>query len=104
MTVPFDEVEKVFTQSDMMSGDVSPHIAPRSLVRVLRGIYQHRQGVVSQKHNQGRELIVMDPDNNEKVSSPHPSQSDKIFKSHSLWSQKIKSRLSGFSRILQGRR
>ena len=73
MTVPLDEVEKVLTQSDLVSGDVSPHIALRSLVRVLRGPYQHCQGVVTEKSNQGRELIIMDPDNNENVSLPRRS-------------------------------
>ena len=68
IVVSFDEVLKVSTESDMVSRDVSPHIMLRSLVRVLRGPYMDRQGVVSEKRNLGRELIVVDPDNNENVS------------------------------------
>ena len=68
IVVSFDEVLKVSTESDVVSGDVSPHIMLRSLVRVLRGPYMDRQGVVSEKCNLGRELIVVDPDNNENVS------------------------------------
>lgn len=66
--VLFDEVQKVSTESGMVSGDVSPHITLRSLVRVLRGPYTHCQGVVSEKLNLGRELVIMDPDNNKNVS------------------------------------
>ena len=68
IVVSFDEVLKVSTESDVVSRDVSPHIMLRSLVRVLRGLYMDRQGVVSEKRNLGRELIVVDPDNNENVS------------------------------------
>ena len=53
MMVPLDEVEKVLTQLDLVSRDVSPHITLRSLVRVLQGPYQHCQGVVAGKSNRG---------------------------------------------------
>ena len=71
--VPFDEVQKVSTESDMVSRDVSLHILLKSTVRVLRGPYQHRQGVVSEKFNQGRELHIVDLDNNENVNVFHSS-------------------------------
>ena len=73
MIIPFHEVQKVLTHSDPTCVDVSPHIVLRSLVRVLRGTYQHRQGVVSEKFNRGQELVIMDPDNNENVSFPQGS-------------------------------
>ena len=68
IVVSFDEVLKVSTESDVVSGDVSLHIMLRSLVRVLHGLYMDCQGVVSEKRNLGRELIVVDPDNNKNVS------------------------------------
>ena len=49
--VPFDEVQKVPIESDMVSGDVSLHMLLKSTVRVLHGPYQHHQGVVSEKFN-----------------------------------------------------
>ena len=68
--VPLDEVEKVLTQSDLVNRDVSPHIMLKSLVRVLWGPYQHFWSVVAEKSNHGRELIIMDLDNNKNVSLP----------------------------------
>ena len=68
IVVSFDEVLKVSTESDVVSGDVSLHIMLRSLVRVLHGLYMDHQGVVSEKRNLGRELIVVDPDNSKNVS------------------------------------
>ena len=70
IVVSFDVVLKVSTESDVVSEDVSPHIILRSLVRVLHGPYMDRQGVVSEKCNLGRELIVIDPDNNKNGSFP----------------------------------
>ena len=68
ITVPCDEVQKVSGGSDVANRDVSPHIPLRSIVRVVCGPYVHRQGVVTEKRNRGRELIIMDPDNDENVS------------------------------------
>ena len=68
MVVPIDAVEKLLAHSHSGSGDLSPHITQRSLVRVLRGPYQRRQGVVIQKLNRGRQLTIMDSDNEETVS------------------------------------
>ena len=70
IVVSFDVVLKVSTESDVVSEDVSPHIMLRSLARVLHGPYMDCQGVVSEKRNLGRELIVIDPDNNENGSFP----------------------------------
>ena len=71
MTVAFDEVQKVPTELDLVSGDVSPHIPLKGIVRVLHGPYEHRQGVVSEKFNRGQELHIVDLNNNENVSSFH---------------------------------
>ena len=71
MTVPFDEVQKVPTELDLVSGDVSPHIPLKGIVQVLCGPYEYRQGIVSEKFNQGREFHIVDLDNNENVSSFH---------------------------------
>lgn len=68
MTVPINAVEKILVHSDSVTRDLSLHIALRSLVRVLRGPYQRRQGVVVSKSNRGRELTLFDPDNGESVS------------------------------------
>ena len=51
MMVTFDKVQKVLTELDLVSGDVSPHIPLKGIVRVLRGPYEHCQGVVSEKFN-----------------------------------------------------
>ena len=71
MMVAFDEVQKVLTELDLVSRDVSPHIPLKGIVRVLHGPYEHCQGVVSEKFNQGQELHIVDLDNNENVSSFH---------------------------------
>lgn len=75
----------------MFGTDFSPHITLSSMVRVLRGPYKSRQGVVSEKLNQGRELKIIDPDNNENVSSTYCSRLYWLLKSHSLLSALKKS-------------
>lgn len=102
MTVPCDEVQKVFSRSDVASGDVSPHIALRSIVRVVHSPYVHCQGVVTEKCNQGQELIIMDPDNNKNVSLPHRSGLSLLLKSYSSRSPKTKSNRSEIFKTLQG--
>ena len=71
MTVPFDEVQKVLMELDLVSRDVSPHIPLKGMVQVLNGPYEYCQGIVSEKFNRGRELHIVDLDNNENVSSFH---------------------------------
>ena len=99
MVVPINAVEKLLVHSDSGSGDLSPHITQRSLVRVLRGPHQRCQGVVTQKLNQGRELMIMDPDNKETVSGINSSESKCLLRWPSSLLQTTRSSPSTFFRI-----
>ena len=99
MVVPINVVEKLLVHSDLGSGDLSLHIAQRSLVRVLRGPCQRCQGVVTQKLNRGQELMIMDPDNEETVSGINSSESKCLLRRPSSLLRTTRSSPSAFFRI-----